>query len=138
MGNIDHRSKGLWSLARSGTGTTISAAGNSGAYGTIAAGSGEQAANAETPVDLRDVTDVTLYVTVGAVTGTPAFAVVLNVFVSGNPYPVASTTLDAAGATTVTAGLHGSPGVVLGSWGQVAWTCSGGTVTGTSIELIGR
>jgi len=106
MGNIDHRTKGLWSLARSGIGSTLSAAGNSGAYGTIAAGSAEQAQNAETPVDLRDVTDVTLYVTVGAVTSTPTFGVTLSVFVSGNPYVVASTTLDAAGATTITAGLH--------------------------------
>jgi hypothetical protein len=138
VANIDHRSKGLWSLARSGTGTTISAAGNSGAYGTIAAGSAEQAQNAETPVDLRDVTDVTAYITVGGVTGTPNFNVTLNVFIGGNPYPVASGTIDSAGTTTLTAGLHGSPAIVLASWGQVAWTCSGGTVTGTQIELIGR
>jgi hypothetical protein len=127
----------IWSLTASGL-TTISAAGNSGAW--TAPANGWQAASA---IDLRDVTDVSLMVSVTAVTSSPSLTVSLNVFDDlGNSYAAGLTTaaIIAPGTAIVSGGLHGLTGkqLVLPMWGQVAWTCTGGSVTGTEIALYGR
>ena len=127
----------IWSLTGSGL-TAISAAGNSGAWSAPA--NGWQAAAA---VDLRDVTDVSLMVSVGAVTSSPSLTVTLNVFDDlGNSYTtgIATTAITAPGTALVSGGTHGLTGkqLILPAWGQIAWTCTGGSVTGTEIALYGR
>jgi hypothetical protein len=137
VSNLYPRASLLWSLTSRGPATTLSAAGNSGAWSNANP-------NAMSAVDLRDVTDVTLMVTVGGVTGTPAFVVSLDVFdANGNPYLAVMSTasLAAAGAKTVSAGLHGASTayLVLPSWGRISWTgLTSASVTGTEIELWGR
>lgn len=129
----------IWSLTASGL-TAISAAGNSGAWSAPA--DGWQAASA---VDLRDVTDVSLMVSVGAVTGSPSLTVTLNVFDDqGDSYTtgIATSAITAPGTAIVSGGLHGLTGkqLALPAWAQVAWTQTGGgaSVTGTEIALYGR
>ncbi len=130
----------IWSLTDSGLGTTITTAGNSGAW------SGTGAAFAAlTPVDLRDATDVALMVTVGGITGTPAFTVLLNVFDDlGNAYAsgITTTSIATASSALISGGMHGLTGkqLILPAWGQVAWTQTGGgaSVTGVEIALYGR
>ena len=146
MPDMYRRARILWSLAASGLGTTISAAGNSGAWGGTGPGDILPEADFETAVDLRDIGDVALLVSVGGITGTPAFTVTLNVFDdAGNSYTTSLTSGSIATAKTVAAyaGLHGAGAsnyLVLPSWGQVAWTQTGSSasVTGTSILLYGR
>ena len=145
MSNYDPGAKILWSLAASGAGTTISGAGNSGGWQGAGAGDLLPQADFESAVKLRDVLDVGLFVNVGGITGTPAFQVQLDVFDdAGNLYAqlLKTASLSAAGsAAPVYGGLHGgsaSAYLVLPSWGRVSWTCTGGTVTGTSIILYGR
>lgn len=130
----------IWSLASSGIGTTISAAGNSGPWSNSA-----PTQNALSAVDLRDVTDVTLMVSVGSITGSPSLTVLLTVFDDlGNLFTTSITTsaITAAGNSLVSGGLHGLTGkqLVLPAWGQVSWTQTGGasSVTGTEISLWGR
>lgn len=128
----------IWSLWSSPLATTISAAGNSGAWAAPANGW-----NAASVVDLRDVTDVSLMVSVGAITSSPSLTVSLNVFDDqGNAYAAGLTTsaIVAPGSAIVSGGLHGLTGkqLVLPAWGQIAWTCTGGSVTGTEIALYGR
>lgn len=146
MTSLYPNSKILWSLAASGLGTTISGAGNSGNW---PAGNGPgndfPQADFETPVDLRDIQDVALFVNVGGITSAPAFLVQLDLYDdAGNLYlqVLKTASLAAAGsAAPVYAGLHGgaaSSYLVLPGWGRVSWTCTGGTVTGTSILLYGR
>jgi hypothetical protein len=146
VSNLYPRSRLLWSLAASGLGTTISAAGNSGGWAGLGAGAILPQADFETPVDLRDIQDVALLVSVGGITGTPAFTVTLNVFDDlGNAYTtlLTSGSIAAAGQHAAYAGLHGgaaSSYLVLPQWGQVAWTQTGASasVTGTEIALYGR
>jgi hypothetical protein len=146
VSNLYPRSKVLWSLAASGLGTTISGAGNSGDWAGNGPGDILPQADFETPVDLRDIQDVALFVNVGGITGTPAFTVTLNVFDDlGNAYATSLTSGSIATARTVAAyaGLHGagaSEYLVPPSWGQVAWTQTGAgaSVTGVQIELCGR
>jgi hypothetical protein len=135
----------LWSLAASGTGTTISGAGNSGGWAGLGPGDILPEVDFESAVPLRDVQDVGLFVNVGAVTGSPAFLVQLDLFDdAGNLYlqVMKTASLSAAGsAAPVYAGLHGgaaSSYLMPTNWGRVSWTCTGGTVTGTSITLYGR
>ena len=136
----------LWSLTSSGPGTTLSAAGNSGSWAGNGAGDLFPAADNETPVLLRDVTDVVLMVSVGGVTGTPAFVVNLDVYDDiGTLYPAVLSTasLAAAGSKTVAGGLHGYSAatyLVLPKWGRVSWAgfTGGAAVTGTEIALYGR
>jgi hypothetical protein len=101
----------------------------------------------ETPIDLRDATDVVLMVTVAGVTGTPAFVVSLDVYDDlGNPFAGVLTTasLAAAGSKTIAGGLHGgsaSAYLVLPRWGRVSWsgvTLGTSSVTGAEIALYGR
>lgn len=136
MSNIDQRAKLLWSLASAGPATTLSAAGNSGAWGNTGL-----TPDALSAIDLRDVQDVLLLVTVGGVTSSPTLVVSLGMYDAlGNLYSAIATSGNITTATSKTAlaGLHGSTPVLLTSWGQVSWTCSGGSVTGTEIELWGR
>jgi hypothetical protein len=136
----------LWSLTASGAGTTLAAAGNSGSWAGSGPGDLYPAVDSETPVLLRDVTDVVLMVTVGGVTGTPAFVVSLDVYDDiGTLYPAVLSTasLAAAGSKTAAGGLHGgsaSTYLVLPKWGRVSWSglTGGATVTGTEIALYGR
>jgi len=128
----------IWSLWASPLATTISAAGNSGAWAAPANGW-----NAASAVDLRDVTDVSLMVSVGAITSSPSLTVTLNVFDDqGFAYTtgIATSAITSVSTALVSGGLHGLTGkqLVLPMWGQLAWTCTGGSVTGTEIALYGR
>jgi hypothetical protein len=145
MSNLYPRSKIIWSLAASGLGTTISGSGNSGNWAGAGPGDILPLTDFETAVDLRDIQDVALFVNVGGTTSSPAFLVQLDVYDdAGNLYlqVLKTASLSATGsAAPVYAGLHGgsaSSYLVLPSWGRVSWTCTGGTVTGTSILLYGR
>jgi hypothetical protein len=144
VSNYDPGAKLLWSLTASGL-TTISGSGNSGGWEGGGAGDILPQADFESAVKLRDVLDVGLYVSVGAVTSSPAFQVQLDLFDSlGNLYAqvLKTASLSAPGsAAPVFAGLHGPTAgtyLILPEWGRVSWTCTGGTVTGTEIELYGR
>lgn len=143
MTSLYPNSKILWSLAGSGLGTTIAGAGNSGSWAGL--GAGDILPPPETAVDLRDIQDVALLVNVGAITSSPAFLVQLDLYDdAGDLYlqVLKTASLTAAGsAAPVYGGLHGgaaSSYLVLPRWGRVSWTCTGGTVTGTSITLYGR
>lgn len=145
MSNLYPRARLLWSLTAAGNGITLSAAGNSGSWAGNGPGDWPPAANAETPVDLRDVTDVALYVTVGGVTGTPAFVVSLDGYDDlGNAFTglLSTASLAAAGSKTAAGGLHGgsaSSYLVLPMWGRVSWSgLTSASVTGTEIALFGR
>jgi hypothetical protein len=145
MSNLYPRSKILWSLASSGLSTTISAAGNSGDWEGTGAGDILPETDFETAVDLRDIQDVALFVNVGGITSSPAFQVQLDLYDdAGSVYLQVLKTASLSGsgsAAPVYGGLHGgsaSSYLVLPSWGRVSWTCTGGTVTGTSILLYGR
>lgn len=143
MSNLYPFAKLLWSLTGSGAGTTLSAAGNSGTWSGNEPGDLYPATANETAVDLRDSTDIALMVTVGAVTSSPTLVVSVNVFDDlGNSYATGLTTasITAAGGSVVAGGLHGASTayLVLPRWAQVAWTCSGGSVTGCEIALFGR
>jgi hypothetical protein len=138
------RSRLIWSLTASGLGTTLSASGNSGDW-AVTGGQSEQSVNDLTPVDLRDAQDVVLMVTVGGVTGTPAFVVDLDIYDDqGNLFTavISTASLAAAGSKTAAGGLHGSSSayLVLPAWGRVSWSglTGGAAVTGTEIALFGR
>jgi hypothetical protein len=131
----------IWSLSGSGLGTTLSANGNSGAYQTT--GPPPWTPNYLSAVDLRYIDDVWMTVSVTAVTSSPSLVVKLNVFDDlGNTFAAyAFTAITAAGSAQVSLGKHGSAAtayIVFPAWGQVLWTCSGGTTTGTEISLWGR
>lgn len=132
----------IWSLALSGLGTLINAAGNSGAWQV-----GNQ--NAMSPVDLRGVEDGWLNCFATGVAGTsPHLTVTMNAFDNvGNPWKVISladvTAQALAGGQQASFGKHGGGATnyaLLPAWGQVAWavTGSGATFTGVQIELWGR
>jgi hypothetical protein len=146
VSNLYPRSRVLWTLDGSGLGTTISGSGNSGGWQGYVPGDDVPSLDFAGSIDLRDIQDVALLVSVGGITGTPAFTVTLNVFdEAGNLYATSLTSGSIATAKTVAAyaGIHGagaSSYLVLPSWGQVAWTqtAGGASVTGTSIILYGR
>lgn len=128
----------IWALSGSGQSTTISGAGNSGAWTT--------GPNVTRPsaVDLGIAADVWLSVSVAAITSSPSLTVSLGGFdLDGNLFgPLLSTAaITAAGqAAPVFAGQHGGSTsyVVFPQWGQAAWTCTGGSCTGVEIALYGR
>jgi hypothetical protein len=143
MSNLYPFAKLLWSLTAAGSGTTLSAAGNSGNWAGNGAGDLYPAVSAETAIDLRDSADVALMVTVGGVTGTPALIVSLDIFDDlGNAFAgvLSTTSLAAAGSETVAGGLHGgSSYLVLPRWARVSWAgLTSASVTGTEIALYGR
>jgi len=128
----------LWSLAASGIGTTISGAGNSGAW---------SAANpsAESAIDFRWTDDLALFVFVTSITSTPTLKVQIDAFDDlGNLFPNLAATANITGAgaaAPVYIGRHGGGTtnfVVLPAWGRVSWTCSGGSTVGTEITLWAR
>jgi hypothetical protein len=141
---FDESARLIWSLAASGTGTTISANGNSGPY---TAPGPNTVQSARTAVDLRRADDLELMVYVTGKTSTPALVVGLGIYDDqGNLYQPAAfqvtptlTTVPVGSLLAI--GRHaGSSGtyVTLPDWGQVYWTCSGGTVTGVEIAVYVR
>jgi hypothetical protein len=145
MSNLYPRARLLWSLAASGLGTTISAAGNSGGWAGNGGGDILPLTDFEASADLRDIQDVVLMISAGAVTSSPTMKVGLDVYDdAGNLYANVLQTLaiTAAGTTILAGGLHGYGSgtyLVLPFWGRVNWSAvSGGTFTGTEIALFGR
>ncbi len=144
MGAYNDRAVLLWSLSGSGLGSTISAAGNSGAWGDNA-----PATYPSSAISLDPCSDFQLMVYVNGKTSTPTFAVQLSYFDSqGHLFSPTSLNLPVT-VTTVPATAYLNAGVRAGSggssvyfafpnFGQVSWTCTGGTVTGTEIELWGK
>lgn len=131
----------IWSLTNSGIGTTISANGNSGAW--QAPGVPPWTPNAVSAIDLRYVEDIWIAVSVGAIVSSPTLVVKLNVFDGqGSKFLVyAFSALTTATTEQVSLGKHGSAAsayIVYPEWGQIAWTCSGGSATGTEIAVYGR
>jgi hypothetical protein len=136
----------LWSLADQGlsTGTTISAAGNSGAYNGLTP-------NSASAVDLRHSDDYWLSATTTAGAGTN-LKVQLNLFdsqgnlfqyITGTTPLLGVTVASAPGSAIAFAGRHGggstgSNYLVTSPWGQIAWTIGAGTMTGIEIALYGR
>lgn len=149
MGNLQPRAKLIWSLTASGLGTTLAGAGNSGDWGGAGSGDWPPIVNAETAIDLREITDVVLMVAVGDIVSSPSLQVGLDVYDDlGNLY---ANVLQTAAVTTAVntvplaaGGLHGgydgtaSSYLVLPEWGRVSWTLSGGSMTGVQIALYGR
>ena len=132
-----HASRLLWSLMSSGLGTTLNAAGNSGAWSA--------GAQVQSAIDLREITDVWLSAVVtGSVTGAaPSLVVNLDVFDDqGNLFPAVLSTaaLTAAGSKAVSGGMHGGSGasVTFPSFGRVSWTVGTGNFSTVAISLYGR
>lgn len=128
----------IWSLAASGLGTTISGAGNSGAWSP-------SNPNAETLIDFRWTDDLALLVSVTSVTSAPTLKVSVDAYDDqGNLFPGIAATANITGAgsaSPVYIGRHGGATglfVVLPSWGRVSWTCTGGSAVGTEISLWAR
>lgn len=131
----------VWSLASSGLGTTLTAAGNSGGWANIP--------NVESAVDLRYVDDVAVTAAVtGTVTGTtPALNVQLDLFDAiGNLIlqvgKLTSALTATAQSSMFSVGKHAGTGqVVLSSWGRISWTVTGTaspTFGGVEISVFGR
>jgi hypothetical protein len=134
----------LWSLASAGlpTGTTLSAAGNSGGYNGLTP-------NSASAIDLRHSDDY--WLSAVAVTGGTNLKVQLNLyddqgnlfqFISGTTPLLGITVSSAPGQAIAFAGRHGggstgSNYLVPAAWGQIAWTVTG-TMTGVGIALYGR
>lgn len=137
-------SRHIWTLAGSGLGTVIAGTGNSGNWQPPAAP--PWTASQETPVDLRDVNDIALMVSIAAIVSTPTLTVNLDLYDDqGNLYLAAVSTgaITPSGATTkmVSAGAHGASAgtfVIFPDWGRMSWTCTGGSVTGVQIGLWAR
>jgi hypothetical protein len=130
----------IWSLANAGPATTLSGPGNSGGWSNAGI-----TPNQLSNLDLRFVDDLALYVYVAGVTSSPTFKVQVNGYDdTGNLFPALGATANITGtgaAAPVYIGRHGGAAgsyVVLPMWGQVAWTCTGGSVTGVEIALWGR
>lgn len=129
----------IWSLAGSALGTVISEAGNSGTWRVPNAT--PPASNPQSPVNLQDVTDMSLLISVGSVTGSPSVTFSLNVFdPQGNAYPteIATSAITAAGKTLISGGLHAPAAgsyLVLPQWGQVAWTAPGSDASLNDVQI---
>jgi len=136
----------LWSLTSQSlaTGTTISAAGNSGPYNGLTP-------NNSTTVDLRHSDDYWLSATAAGGAGSN-LKVQLNLFDDqGNIFQFISSATPLLGVTVASApgqaiafagrhggGSTGSNYLVPSPWGQVAWTIGSGSMTGVNIALYGR
>lgn len=134
----------IWSLTAAGlpTGTTISAAGNSGGYTA-------STPNSRTAVDVRRVDDLWLSAAAAGGAGTNLKVQVnfyddlgnLFQFVTGTTPLLGLTVASAPGQAIAFAGRHGGGGagnyVVPPEWAQVAWTVTG-SMTGVEIALYGR
>lgn len=144
MGTYEDRAKLIWTLSPGGTPATISGAGNSGTWGDTAT-----ATYPSSPVGLSPASDFQLMVYVTGKTSSPAFAVQLGYYDDlGNLFTPSSLLLSVS-VTSVPAQAQLNAGARAGSggsgvyfafpaWGQVSWTCTGGSVTGVGISLWGR
>lgn len=130
----------IWSLAASGAGTTIAAAGNSGGWSNANV-------NAETLLDLRWTNDVVIMVSATAIVSSPTLTVSLDGYddlgglFAGLVKATALTAAGSVGAQIASGGSHAPTAtsyVVLPSWGRISWTCTGGSTTGTEIAVYGR
>ncbi|HET9893696.1 MAG TPA: hypothetical protein VFQ44_01935 [Streptosporangiaceae bacterium] len=139
----------IWSLARSGLGTTLAGDGSSGDWPDLTSPFPPTQLNNATPVDLRDVEDLWLTAMAADITGTtPSLTVTLNQFdASGNVWPLASlaaiTGSGVSGGKQISLGKHGGSAgnyFVFSAWGQVAWAITGAdpVFTGVDIELWAR
>lgn len=96
-----------------------------------------------TPIDLLNVTDVSVWVTATLGSGgAPSLLVQLDLFDQyGNVFlQVAkmSAALTATGKSSFSAGLHSS-GLVLPRWGQITWTLDGASSwSAVDVEVVGR
>ena len=134
-------SRTLFSLADTSLGTTLTGAGNSNPGGWNTTNQ-----NARSTLDLRDVTDVWIVVTVtGTVAGgAPSLVVSLDLYDDqGNLIPaVVSTTAITAspGQQSVAVGLHtgGTKAQALPAWGRISWTVGTGSFAGVQIAVFGR
>ena len=143
MATYEDRAKLLWSLSGAGISSTISAAGNSGGYGDTAT-----APYSSSAVVLSPASDVQLTVYVAGKTSNPTFAVQLGYYDNqGNLFAPTSLNLSVSVSSVpatavlnagVRAGSGGTSYFVFPAYGQVSWTCTGGSVTGVEIELWGR
>lgn len=145
MGTYEDRAKLIWSLSGGGgTGATISAAGNSGGWADTATDP-----YPKSNISLSPATDFQLMIYIGGKTSTPTFAVQLGYYDDqGNlfaPTALNTGTINVGTVPTtavlnagVRAGSGGSTYFAFPAWGQVSWTCSGGSVTGVNISLWGR
>lgn len=128
----------IWSLAASGLGTTIGAAGNSGGWSNANV-------NAESALDLRWTHDLTIMAACTAIVSTPTLSVFLDLFDDqGNLFATVGTgpVVTAANAGKIVSfGAHAPTAttyLVLPSWGRISWTCTGGSTTGTEIAVYAR
>jgi hypothetical protein len=139
----DDSARLIWSSSQSGAGTTISGAGNSGAYSATPT-------NIRSAVDLRRVDDIWLSVNATAGAGTTLKVQVnffddqgnLFQFITGTTPLLGVSVASAPGQAIAFAGRHGGGGsgnyVVPSEWGQVAWTIGASSMTGVEIALYGR
>jgi hypothetical protein len=144
VGTYEDRSKLIWSSHNAGISSTISAAGNSGGWADNPTDSFPSS-----PISLSPASDFQLMVYVANKTSSPAFAVQLGYFDDmGNLFTPTPLLLSVV-VTTVPATAFLNAGARAGSggsnvyfcfpaWGQVSWTCTGGTVTGAAISLWGK
>lgn len=148
MGAYEDRAKLIWSLASAvpPQSTTISGAGNSGTWGDSPTED-----YASSPVRLAPATDFQLMVWLGGKTGTPVLTVQLGYYDNlGNLFTPSALLIPNTSFTAITppggvvlnagvrAGSGGTTYFVFPAYGQISWTCSGGSYTGVEMELWGR
>lgn len=129
----------IWNLSGSGEGNLITVNGSSDPSGW------QPNSSPHSNVDLRDIADVWLAVSVSAISGAGAsLQVQLDLFDNdGNVYPAAlqlAAALTATGTASIAGGLHvATKALVLPEWGRVSWTVAGSSPQITAqISLFGR
>lgn len=128
----------VWSLSGSGLGTTLTGSGSSDPGGW------QSPASPHSNVDLRDIADVWLAVTVSQISASTTLQVQLDFFDDdGNLYPAQlqlAAPLNAVGSASIAGGLHvATKPLVIPEWGRVSWTVTGATPSIlTQISLFGR
>jgi hypothetical protein len=128
----------IWSLSGSGLGTTLTGSGSSDPGGW------QSPASPHSNVDLRDIADVWLAVTVSQISASTTLQVQLDFFDdTGNLYPAQlqlASALNAAGSASIAGGLHvATKPLVIPEWGRVSWTVTGATPSILcDISLFGR
>jgi hypothetical protein len=127
----------IWTLSGSGLGTNLTVSGSSDPNGWQAN------SNYHSQIDLRDVADVWLAVSVSAIGATTTLQVQLDFYDNdGNLYPAQlqlAAALSAAGQASIAGGLHiASKPLVLPEWGRVSWTVTGSNGVTADISLYGR
>ena len=117
MGFMGDRAFLIWSLALSGTGTTLTANGNSGGYSTAVQ-------NKYSSADLRWVDALTRAVSVAGTAALKMTAIIAQ------STPTTAQFL-AVGRHSGSAGTY----IALPDWGQVAWTITGTTPVFNQVEI---